>query len=430
MKHAVPTTALLLALGLPITAQAPELPPELPPGVFPSAGQEALQEAPETEVRFLKHLLHLQGGGVLRVKARVAADGNWEIQERGSARILPAHQVTRAALEKDVRKQARSLEKELKKGDTTRRVAYAEWLLHEGLVEEGLEELDRVLRQDPDQRDALRLLERDAPRIAHPPLSTGTAEELDEFVRFACNTKPAAKEILIDRLGEVNDEAVRAKLAAELHVSSVRRRAFATHALRRLFPGTEIQSLLNRAVLDGSESVRVGASQALRDAQEPAVILPVLRALESSSSAVRKNAAEALGHMGYRQAVAPLYNHLVAVSSNAAQFGGGYTAPRSHIYVGRQMAYVQDYDVEVAQGAAIADPVVNTLTEGSILDVRVLAVSASQIQSERASVRRALAHLTGASPGSTTRAWNSWWAENGADWTGEPGPSTPSSPGR
>jgi hypothetical protein len=139
---------------------------------------------------------------------------------------------------------------------------------------------------------------------------------------------------------------------------------------------------------------------------------------------VRTNAIEALATMEYREAVEPLYHHLVALQS-----GGGTSAPRVHIFTGRQRAYIQDYDVEVAQFAAIADPVINTLIEGEVLDVAVVGVTEYQVASERAAARRALSELTGATPGDTTVAWQKWWQEHGDDWRAvEPPPKAPTSP--
>ncbi|MEX1025629.1 MAG: hypothetical protein WD226_11195 [Planctomycetota bacterium] len=43
---------------------------------------------------------------------------------------------------------------------------------------------------------------------------------------------------------------------------------------------------------------------------------------------------------------------------------------RAYVTVINQRAYVQDFDVEVAQFQAVADPVINVLTEGIVMDVR------------------------------------------------------------
>ena len=47
-----------------------------------------------------------------------------------------------------------------------------------------------------------------------------------------------------------------------------------------------------------------------------------------------------------------------------------HNTQRAYVTVINQRAYVQDFDVEVAQFQAIADPVINVLTEGIVLDVR------------------------------------------------------------
>ncbi len=47
-----------------------------------------------------------------------------------------------------------------------------------------------------------------------------------------------------------------------------------------------------------------------------------------------------------------------------------HNTQRAYVTVINQQAYVQDFDVEVAQFEAIADPIINVLTEGIVLDVR------------------------------------------------------------
>jgi type II secretory pathway component GspD/PulD (secretin) len=47
-----------------------------------------------------------------------------------------------------------------------------------------------------------------------------------------------------------------------------------------------------------------------------------------------------------------------------------FNTARANLSVLNQMAYVQDYDVQIAQGASIADPIVRIVEEGVVLDVR------------------------------------------------------------
>jgi hypothetical protein len=205
---------------------------------------------------------------------------------------------------------------------------------------------------------------------------------------------------------------VRAELGRSLVERSPRTRALAAHGLRRLFPGEELQALLGRAVLDASADVRSEAARGLRDACDPSVVAPLVRAMGSKSSAVRLNAIQALALVSEPAAVEPLYDRLVALQGGATRSG----APRSHVFVGRQFAFVQDYDVEVAQGSAIADPVINVGLEGAMLEGAVLGVQDYAVQTERAALRSALSTLTGADPGKTTQAWMRWWNEHGNEW--------------
>jgi type II secretory pathway component GspD/PulD (secretin) len=47
-----------------------------------------------------------------------------------------------------------------------------------------------------------------------------------------------------------------------------------------------------------------------------------------------------------------------------------YNTQRANLEVTRQEAYIKDYDVEIAQASVVADPVVDIVREGVVLDVR------------------------------------------------------------
>jgi hypothetical protein len=74
--------------------------------------------------------------------------------------------------------------------------------------------------------------------------------------------------------------------------------------------------------------------------------------------------------------------------------------------VGAQTAYVQDFDVEVANRSSVADPVVNVLPTGVVLDAGVASISI-----ERTIYHKALTRITGHRPGSTEQAWTKWLKE-------------------
>jgi hypothetical protein len=248
-------------------------------------------------------------------------------------------------------------------------------------------------------------------RVAEPEV---TAAKVNLF-RTASMWPTAMREIAIAELGQVADkEALKADLAKELRSNIVVRRAFAAHALRRLFAGENVKPLLMHAVLDPSEDVRRESAFALRAVHEPGLAVPVVKALGSKSGKVRMNAAEALGNMGYPAAVEPLVARLVAAS--AAQSSSADRLPHSNIFIGRQVAYVQDFDVEVAQFQAVADPNINVLIEGSATDAAVGGIQDVEFEVESVALRKSLERLTGARPGRTSRDWARWWDENGAKW--------------
>jgi hypothetical protein len=384
------SAAALLGVA-PLAAQAPQEPPR---EVAPSAAVDARERPAE-------RLLHMADGTILRARARWNGS-SWELEERDGWRALPAGSVNEARLEREVLAQSRDLARSVTRGDRAQRVALADWMLRAGLAQEALAELDAVLTADPDEKSALALL-------AHPPqplrIAQMATDDPEELMRRACAAPPAVRELALRRLAELQaPEDLRASLAAALQSHSPRMRSFAALGLRRLHPGTEIRQLAVRSVLDGSQEVRHEACLALKTVEDAAVILPAVRALGSTNASVRANAAEALGSMGYSAAVPALIGHLSTLQS-----GSIVRPPRSNIFVGRQFAYVQDYDVEVAQFSAIADPIVNTLVEGSVLDVRVIGVNVVTTAVESSRVRRSLALLTGEERSS--RGWLAWWNE-------------------
>ncbi len=433
------------------------------------------EPVPPVEAPRARRVLHLAAGGVLR-GASERRRGRWRVRVDGRWLELESGAVRRERLESELLREARGLAEGLGEHDP-RRVELARWMAGEGLVEEGLEELERVLEGDPDQPAALELLA--SGRLGR--LRAGPAEgeldvALDVAVRRLCTagaasgrarreqvilalaalgeddtaagsdtapgpTSPARPTAPAERgartgrgsvVGEGStaeqgarpgsvrsgtseaepapaDEDLLALLGAELHAASAARRAFAAHALRRLGPGERLEPLLRRCALDPAPAVRREAALALRAAGDEAVVLPLVRALGSSSRVVRVHAAESLGNAGLPAAVPALVNHLTHL---AAGSGPGPAPVTAHLVVGRRFAYLQDLDLELAAGAAIADPRVATGTEGVVLDARLGGVSGLTLAREQRAVVEALERLTGARPGSSRDDWGAWYAEH------------------
>ncbi len=369
----------------------------------------------EDLARSVRRILHLRSGQTLIGVARHEG-GQWQIKLGGSWQSLPEGQVVRHPKEADVLREKKRLEKDVRTTqDVERQLAFAQWLAGEGLGRDALLELDRLLDSKPHHAGALEFL-RTTPLIRIPSLDV-PADELPaakaELMRWAAQAPVAARELAIGEFAKLEDtDGTKSELLEGLGEFSVRRRAFCAQGLGRLYPGQEAKRLLVHSILDASGDVRRAAAQALGGAEEPSLIVPVARALGSTNPRVRTQAAEALGYMGYPAAVEPLVGYVSAVT----QSGGSRGVPHGYYFHGIQRAYVQDFDVEVATFQAVADPQINVLIEGEILEGGVQSVSIYDRPTELRSGRGALQRLTGANPGRTGRDWMRWWDENESDW--------------
>lgn len=385
---------------------------DAPPPDVVDTGGPGRQPAGRSSAR--NRLFYLTSGKVVRGLSRRADDGGWSVKQYRQWISLPDALVESVADEKQVLAEAERLEQLM--GDDpppSMRAEHAAWLARKGLYVECLETLDRLFADEPDEPHALRFLAETPPPLSLPEIDASEGAEgrsFENYLRMASTLSTAGREIAIGELGRLEQrDVVEQVLRRELSSHQPKRRAFVCQALKRLFPGEVLEPLLSRSVLDGSEDVRREAALALRTAANPAVVTPVVRTMASSSPRVRMQAVEALGNMGYASAVAPLMSRLTAAS-------GSWKPPASNIFVGRQKAYIQDFDVEIAQGESIADPQVNVLTEGSVLDVRVLATQQISFATETAAIRKSLARITGENPGYTTGAWTTWWEANRDVW--------------
>lgn len=374
----------------------------------PAAARAAQDQAtPEAKrPRALPMVLTLTNDTKLRVRACLVGE-HWEIKTADGMRQIPSQMVVRAVLEAELLREAKTLKRASEK-QPVRRAAYADWMATQGLKVEALKELDRLLREDPELEAARGVIERQAFRLDLPPVShSSSIEEIQALISAAIRWGPAGREAAAQALSHVEPSPALQQVLLENLVShNASRRSFATLGLRRAVTGQHMQPLMRRAVLDPDEEVRTGAALALGAFEEPKLVGPVLRAMGSKSSRVRMNASAALGNMGYPSAVAPLLSQLNSLQSSAGR------KPHANFYSGNQQAYIQDFDVEVASNSSIADPVINVLTEGVVLDVGVLSVTERSIVQERATIRRSLSKLTGASPGTSTEHWMKWWDEN------------------
>lgn len=392
----------------------------LVPGLGPAQDRDADPRAADR-----KRVLTLLDGSHVRDRTRFRGD-RWERRE-GREWVPVVGDVTEHVLESDLVARARAMESQLGRDDHSERVVLAAWMVRKGLAIEALAELDRVLAAEPEHSGALQVLrEQEFPLEVLAPDAT-LAKPLT-LTMAGAQGSPALREALVWRLARLRDRVdVQRLVAAELTSPSFRRRAFAAFAARRLARAPLQQAITDRAVLDPMGMVREEAALGLRDLEDPQAVAPLVDALGSRFAAVRRNAAESLGNAGYALAVAPLMAHLAHLRAS----GGGPSGVRANLFVGFHTAYVGDYDVEIAQAASIADPVVLSQASGVVFDVRAQAQISRDVtlMHERREVLGALRKLTGEEKlGDDPDAWLRWWETNRRRFEPPPPPPAEAAP--
>lgn len=399
MMHA---TTWFLLLSIPALAQEPA------PKQVAIQQDSAASSTDAKDGRALRRIVLLNDGRTLQTVARMR-DGRWEVRRGKDFSPLPDGSVRSVTLERELLAtwNAAAVKDQ---ANAKARSAHVRAGLEAGLLSQGLKALEVLLKDHPIASAPVALVAEHAAAVRRPRLEAGvehSQKELDEIAAWGASRGTIAAELAIIELAKCTDtRALHTQLAQWLAKGSPQRRAFAAHGLRRTGAKQQSKQLMRHAVLDGSLTVRTQASLALAAAGEEALVIPIARALYSSHPSVRMRAATSLSLMGYPAAVEPLVARLAVAAG-----GPRRPTPHSNIFVGKQMAYVQDFDVEVAQGTSVADPQINVLIEGSVLDVGILDIEIQQVaRQERRGLLDSLRRLTGANPGSSPEAWSRWYA--------------------
>lgn len=415
-----------------------------------------------------RHVLLLARGGVLRGPA-VRTELGYDVRTRDGWRSVPTAELARVRLERDSLAEYARLARGLERDDPVRRLALATWLADEGLAPELLRELDLVLAARPDDERARALLASPALADALPERGADARRELERAFRESARATPALRELWIRRAGEAGDALARERALVpssatgatgttsgtnatgvtggtnatgstgatcpadaanatkddplvalarrELAQGVDARRANAARVLRRLRPGAATDALLPLALADRSRVARDEARLALRDARSAELARTLASDVDAAALKQRIGAIDTLGVMQQSAALPALVAHLASLSAPpAAGAGGGGGIPRSHLSVRRQVAYTQDYDVEIAQAASIADPVIGYAEEGVVLDVAAATWQLPVVlEYERAITCRALARIVGDGARRKPADWLAWWERRRAE---------------
>jgi hypothetical protein len=157
---------------------------------------------------------------------------------------------------------------------------------------------------------------------------------------------------------------------------------------------------LERLLASPVEKLRLYSARELARIAAPNSLPSLLgRILDETSGRVRNAVADGAAKIDRNRTI-----HWLVVKFE--MHGGNIT--RNHVYVGTQHSFVQDFDVEVAKTAFIADPVIESLQEAAVLDVKVISHVGESVRVVRTRTHAALRRVTGAKVSNRPGNWAKW----------------------
>ena len=233
--------------------------------------------------------------------------------------------------------------------------------------------------------------------------------KVDQLLRVYSSGGDAQRRFAVQTLAGVDDAVKLEPMAYALRAKSEAVRLLAAQELGRLKDRRALRPLVRRAIVDPSADVRAASVDAAKAIGDSNLLTPFARAMDSDDPTVRANAAEAIGRLGDLRGVRVLIWRLEA---------HGGTNQRVFSSFGTQLTYIQDFDVEVAQTAFIADPQVGVLQEGIVLDAQIHSVDRTMTWAEKESIYGGLYRMTGATDVKREpAAWLQWWKEHAKEYT-------------
>ena len=184
-----------------------------------------------------------------------------------------------------------------------------------------------------------------------------------ELVRAMSDDDPEIRAVAASQLSELPDAALLRPLEKALFATDPTMRVLAVKTLSRIGDRVALPWLIRSSMYDAKAEVRNAAFRAIKSFKDDDVFFPYARALYSRHPRSRIMAAKALADLeDLRGADVILRRISIGIGES----------PRVNVMFGTQTSYISDYDVEIAQAAAIGDPIVQTIADGVILDYKVL----------------------------------------------------------
>jgi len=299
----------------------------------------------------------------------------------------------------------------LAKDDLPGRLRLIDWALRKGLFEEALELADDALASAAESG-----VDQPIPEglLVLPVAGVHRGETVDRrraeklLASIADGARPATGRVALERLADGGESAEVTELLLEsLDIRRPALRAGALHVLGRTRPSTALAAILEVMIRDGEAEVRRAAVEALRDradVQDDRVIHAIVTGLRADDARLRAASMDAAEALHLVRAVGQLVRNLKRAGPSPAP--SGYTA------ITTQESFVQDFDVDVANSAFIANPNIGVLQSGVVLNSKVLDTTSSRSRGLRPGEARRigglLSQLTGQDFGADSRRWIEW----------------------
>jgi len=239
--------------------------------------------------------------------------------------------------------------------------------------------------------------------MKQPKANSEHRKRAEKLVKAMQDDESDVRQLAVRQLSELPDAALVRPLEKALFAPDPNMRIVAVKTLSRIGDRMALPWLIRSSMFDAKPEVRNAAFRAVRSFRDEDVFFPYARAMYSKSPKARIMAAHALASLDDLRGVDVILRRI--------SFGLG-EAPRVNMMVGTQTSYIRDFDVEIAQSAAIGDPIVGTIRDGIILDFKILGGHGETwIAEQRRAFAGALANLTGRDYGENWKQYEQYAKE-------------------
>ncbi len=352
-------------------------------------------------------VVHLDGGIRHAGPTTCHADGSITIRTLRGDVTVDADEILRVEDHATLLNELKRQKRRLKSDDAAAATELCQVAIDTGLFDAAFELADQALRAAARSGAAVTL---PRPLFDLPVRDVPVDAELsdDDARRLLLATgsrEPAVAMVAKARLLALAPRSdVTATIVRALDDVSPKVRHVALDVLAKTRPDGTIERVIERMLFDKDAGVRKAATETAIAYANDGVVFPIVRALEQEDVQLRLAALDAAELLRDTRVVGALVRNLRR--ADAAGKTRGNFANVTHT------SYVGDFDVEIAQAAVIAQPIVKVATHGDIQDVGVAGVFERRVPAaERERTGKVLGLLTGQDLGTDWRRWDAWLSE-------------------